>query len=152
MTRSIAILMVLALAGCDDYRPPPAPQDPDPMPADPLEAQIRQRAPTDAPYMQRRDDARHFTVGEGQPASFALILAGGLCYKVLAQADDGVSELDLFLYREDGVLVQEDANHGSGAVLGTVQPICPQDPASVRVELRAAHGHGEVAAQLYVSP
>jgi hypothetical protein len=152
MTRSTALLLVLALAGCDGYEPPPAPPDPDPMPADPLEARIRQRAPTDAPYMQRREDARHFTIAEGQSASFALIVAGGLCYKVLAQADEGVSELDMMLYREDGVLVQEDTTHGSGAVLGTAQPICPQDPASLRVELRAVHGHGAVAAQLYVSP
>lgn len=148
---ALVFALLFALVGCGSYEPPPAPQDPDPMPADPLEARIRTRAPTEAPYMIRQGEAGHHTIATGQSASFTAILASGLCYKVLAQGTDAIGELDLFLYSESGVLVQQDAMTGSGAVLGSTRPICPEDPVQYRVEIRAS-GSGEVATQLYASP
>ncbi len=149
--RALLAVVVLGLLGCSTYQPPPAPQDPDPTPADPLERQIRTRAPTEAPYMIRQGEARHFTMTPGQSASFTAILDSGLCYKVLAQGTDAAGELDLFLYSVDGVLVQQDTTTGGGAILGTTRPICPEEPVQFRVEIRA-HGAGEVATQLYASP
>jgi hypothetical protein len=152
IARACLLLVALAvLAACDDYHPPPAPADPDPVPADPLEARIRERAPTEAPYMIRQGEARHFTTSAGSDASYTVIVQSGLCYKVMAQGDDAVGELDLFLYSASGVLVQQDASTGSGAILGTARPICPEDPTEYRVTLRTS-GAGEVAAQLYASP
>lgn len=145
------LLALALLAGCDDYHPPPAPADPDPAPADPLEARIRGRAPSEAPYMIRQGEARHFTIAAGAEASYTLILQSGLCYKIVAQGTDGVGELDLFLYTASGVLAQQDTTTGTGAILGTAQPLCPEDPVEYRVELRG-RGAGEVAAQLYASP
>jgi len=146
-----ALLFALVLGACGGYEPPPAPQDPEPSPADPLERQIRTRAPTEAPYMIRQGAANHFTMTPGQPASFTSVLAGGLCYKVLAQGESGIGEVELFLYNADGVLVQEDTTTGAGAILGTTRPICPEEPVQLRVEIRTS-GPGEVAAQLYASP
>ncbi len=147
----LALVAVLVLTGCGTYTPPPAPPDPDPVPADPLEARIRARAPSEAPYMIRQGAAQHFTVSAGQSASFTAILNSGLCYKVIAQGADATGELELFLYSVDGVLVQQDTTTGSGAILGTTRPICPEDPVQYRVELRSS-GAGEVATQLYTSP
>lgn len=147
----MALLALLVLGGCDGYQPPPPPHDPDPMPADPLEARIRTRAPTDAPYMIRQGDARHFEMTRGQRTSFTVILDSGLCYKVLAQGEDGVGELDMFLYSADGVLVQQDTTSGAGGVLGSTRPICPEEPVEYRVELRTS-GAGMLASQLYASP
>jgi hypothetical protein len=146
-----ALLALTILAACDGYTPPPAPPDPDPMPADPLEARIRTRAPTEAPYMIRQGEARHFTMQPSTPASFAAILPSGLCYKVIAQGSEGVGEVELLLYSVDGVLIMQDTTTGTGAILGTTRPICPEDPAEFRVELRSS-GTGEIATQLYASP
>jgi hypothetical protein len=151
VARALSLLFAIALVGCDTYTPPPAPQDPDPTPADPLEARIRARAPTEAPYMIRQGEARHFTVSPSQSASYMAVLPSGLCYKVIAQGADGTGEVDLFLYRANGVLVQQDTTSGTGAILGTTRPICPEDPAEYRIELRAS-GSGEVVTQLYASP
>jgi len=145
------VVFLLGVVGCGGYEPPPAPQDPEPNPADPLEARIRHRAPTEAPYMIRQGEARHFTLVPGQSASFSLVLASGLCYKVIAQGADTVGELELLLYTNDGVLVQQDTTTGTGAILGSTRPICLEDPAQLRVDLRAS-GPGEVATQLYASP
>jgi hypothetical protein len=145
------VVLLMVLGGCGSYEPPPAPEDPEPNPADPLEAQIRHRAPTEAPYMIRQGEAGHHTLAAGQATSFTAILASGLCYKVLAQGADSVGELDLFLYAESGVLVMQDTTSGHGAILGTTRPICPEDPVQYRVEIRAS-GAGEVATQLYASP
>lgn len=149
--RTLGLLLGLALAACDTYTPPPAPPDPDPMPSDPLEARIRTRAPTEAPYMIRQGEARHFTLSPDSSASFTAILPSGLCYKVIAQGTGEVGEVELFLYSVDGVLLMQDTTTGTGAILGTTRPICPEDPVEYRVEIRA-HAAGEVAAQLYASP
>lgn len=154
MTRRVGIgiaLLLAMLVGCGGYEPPPAPQDPEPSPADPLERQIRTRAPTEAPYMIRQGPAGHFTLSPGTPASFTNVLAGGLCYKILAQGAEGVGEVELYLYNADGVLVQQDTTTGAGAILGTTRPICPEEPVQLRIEIRTS-GSGEVAAQLYASP
>jgi hypothetical protein len=146
-----AITVLAILAGCDGYTPPPAPPDPDPPPSDPLEARIRTRAPTEAPYMIRQGDARHFAMTPDQSASFTIVLPSSLCYKVLAQGQDAVGEVDMLLYSQDGVLIQQDTTQGTGAILGTTRPICPEDPVQYRVEVRT-HGAGELATQLYASP
>jgi len=101
--------------------------------------------------MIRQGPARHFTMSATEGASFALILASGLCYKVIAQGTDPVGELDLLLYATNGVLIQQDTTSGAGAIIGTTRPICPEDPVEYRVEIRAS-GAGEVATQLYASP
>ena len=96
-------------------------------------------------------DARYLHRGELTVEERAALVHTGLCYKVVAQGTDGVGELDLFLYTASGVLAQQDTTTGTGAILGTAQPLCPEDPVEYRVELRG-RGAGEVAAQLYASP
>lgn len=153
LVRGLVALVVLAgLTACDGtYVPPPAPPDPDPPPADPTEALLRSRAQAEAPYMIRQGASQHTTLEAGGRWSFVAVLEQGLCYKFLAQGEESVGELELRLYDEHGVLQQEDASTGSGAVLGTVRPICPQEPMSYRVEARGA-GAGAVFAQVYASP
>ena len=150
--RALAIVATLLVAACDTYTPPPAPADPDPAPADPIEARLRVRARAEAPYMVRQGEAWRATLAAGERWSFTAVLPPGLCYKVLAQGADSLTELDLFLYEEDGVLAQQDATTGSGAILGTAQPLCPQEAQQIRVEARATEGTGTVVAQLYASP
>jgi hypothetical protein len=145
-------LAVSVLVGCDGtYVPPPAPPDPDPPPADPTEALLRSRAQGEAPYMIRQGASQHTTLEAGGRWTFVAVLEQGLCYKVLAQGESSVGELELRLYDDHGVLAQEDALTGSGAILGTVRPICPQEPTTYRVEARGA-GPGVVFAQVYASP
>ncbi len=146
-----ALIVLVTATACDTYVPPPAPPDPDPAPADPTEALLRSRAQSEAPYMIRQGAAQHATIEAGGRWTFVTVLEPGLCYKVLAQGEESVGELDLRLYDEHGVLAQEDATRGTGAILGTVRPICPEDPMTYRVEARGA-GAGVVFAQVYASP
>ena len=80
-----------------------------------------------------------------------VVLEQGLCYKVLAQGEASVGELELRLIDDHGALAQEDAMTGSGAVLGSVRPICPLDVTTYHIEARGS-GPGVVFAQVYASP
>jgi hypothetical protein len=146
-----ALALMFVMGACDTYQPPPAPPDPDPPPADPTEALLRSRAQSEAPYMIRQGAAQHTTLTAGAPWTFVAVLEHGLCYKVLAQGEESVGELELRLFDDHDVLVQEDATSGSGAILGSVRPICPEEPTRYRVEARGA-GAGDVFAQVYASP
>ena len=148
----VALLALAALTACDGtYVPPPAPADPDPPPADPTEALLRSRAQTEAPYMIRQGSSQRSTLEAGGRWTFLVVLEQGLCYKVLAQGEASVGELELRLIDDHGALAQEDAMTGSGAVLGSVRPICPLDVTTYHIEARGS-GPGVVFAQVYASP
>lgn len=147
----MGLVAALVLGACSGtYEPPPAPPDPDPPPADPVEAALRARAQTDAPYMIRQGPSQHATLEPGRAWSFAVVLAPGLCYKVLAQGSPEV-DLQLRLFDDRGVLVQEAGDASPAATLGSARPLCPQDPISYRVEATSPTS-GAVFAQVYASP
>ncbi len=148
----VALLVLTSTLACDGtYEPPPAPPDPDPPPDDPTEAALRARAQSEAPYMIRQGASQHSTLEAGGRWSFVAVLEPGLCYKVLAQGEASVGELELRLFDAHDVLAQQDAMTGAGGILGTVRPICPEEPARYRVEARTT-GAGVVFAQVYASP
>ena len=122
-----------------------------PPPADALEAEIRQRAPSEAMLMVPAEAVVRGELSEGQRRAFSAVLRAGLCYKVLGQGGPGVQDLDVFAFDPDGVLLQRDAAEGPAPVVGVQRAICPVEPGLYRFEVRMAAGAGLYAAQVWVS-
>ena len=131
--------------------PPPLPAD-TPPPEGPVETRLRERAPTDAPYLIPDGTPLRATLATNERASFTHVLVGGVCYKVLAQGGPGITDLDVLLYDPNGALWQRDTTHDAEPVLGSDRGICPGDPGAWRVEVVAAAGSGDVVAQFWVAP
>ncbi|MFO0712559.1 MAG: hypothetical protein U0353_22095 [Sandaracinus sp.] len=158
-SRALSLLFVvgssLSCLGCGSSEeaapaaPPPA--APRPPPVDALEAAMRAREETDAFALTPYEPPFRATLEEGDRQTFSAVLRDGFCYKLLAQSADGVADLDLFLYDQNGVLEQTDAREGPHPVLGGERPICPQEPGIHRAEVRMVRGHGAVLAQWYVN-
>ncbi len=154
---ALTVLALGGLAGCGGTEeeappvpatPPPAPRPP---PVDALETAMRAREETDAFALSPYEPPFRATLAEGDRQTFTAVLRDGSCYKLLAQSAEGVEDLDLFLYDQNGVLMQTDARQGPHPVLGSDRPICPQEPGVHRIEVRMVHGHGAVLAQWYVN-
>lgn len=153
----VALSLALSLAGCGGEEaptteqaptPPPAPRPP---PVDALEEAMRAREETDAFALSPYETPFRGTLAEGDRQSFATVLREGFCYKLLAQSAEGVTDLDLFLTDQNGVLMQTDAREGPHPVLGTERPICPVEPGIHRTEVRMVHGSGAVLVQWYMN-
>ena len=153
---SATALLGPALPGCGEEpaaeaAPAPPPPAPRPPPVDALEAAMRAREETDAFALTPYETPFRATLDEEARQTFTAVLREGFCYKLLAQSGDGVEDLDLFLYDQNGVLEQTDAREGPHPVLGGERPICPQEPGIHRAEVRMIRGHGAVLAQWYVN-
>ncbi len=151
----VAVTLMVA-AGCER-----APREPAtfalpsnlPEPTTPLEARLRERGPTDAPTLVPFAAPFIATYEEGEHRSFTAVLrGGGICYKILGQGGEGVSDVDLLVYGPDNVLQQRDNSTTAEPVVGSRRPMCPGDPGVWRIEVVAARGAGEIAAQLWVAP
>lgn len=123
-----------------------------PPPADALEARLRERGPTEAPLLVPDGPAFRATLGEGERGSFTAVLRGGVCYKVLGGAEEGVTDLDVLVYDPHNVLVQRDTSRARELVLGAERGLCPSDSGLWRFEVVAAGGAGAVIAQLWRLP
>lgn len=150
-----ALALTLA-AGCE--RAPRAPATfslPSnlPEPTTPLEARLRERGPIDAPTLVPFSAPYIATYEEGEHRSFTAVLrGGGICYKILGQGGEGVSDVDLLIYGPDNVLQQRDNSTTAEPVVGSPRPMCPGNPGVWRIEVVAARGAGEIAAQVWVTP
>jgi hypothetical protein len=147
---------LLAAPGCGgeeqaEAAPAPPPPPPRPAPVDALEAAMRAREETDAFALTPYETPFRATLDEQGRQTFTTVLREGFCYKLLAQSGEGVEDLDVFLYDQNGVLEQTDAREGPHPVLGGERPICPQEPGIHRAEVRMIRGHGAVLAQWYVN-
>lgn len=155
--RSIVFVLGLAvLPSCGPSERAPTtfalPENLDP-PRTPLEARLRERGPIDAPTLVPQAIPFEATYVEGEHRSFTAVLrGGGICYKVLGQAGDGVTDVDLLLYDPNNVLQQRDDDVGPEPVVGGRRPICPSEAGAWRVEVVATAGAGPIAAQVWVAP
>lgn len=147
---------MLALGACAERAEEPLPVIPLPddlPPADgPLEARLRERAPTEAALLVPDGPAFRATLANGDRQTFTAVLRAGVCYKVLGGADESVTDLDVLVYDPNNVLVQRDTTVGRELVIGTARGICPSDAGVWRFELVAAGGEGAVIAQLWRLP
>lgn len=125
---------------------------PRPEPADELERTLRAREAREAPSLVPFRAPVRLELAIDDRQSTTQVLPGGLCYKLLGQAGGELSNLDLVLFDDTGVLRQTDASDAPEAQLGGDRPLCPEDSQLVRVEARASRGHGPVVLQWYVSP
>jgi hypothetical protein len=74
-----------------------------------------------------------------------LAVRPGRCYRVLAEADSGIDDVDLAWIGPGGRPLQEDQSDEARASLGVLRPLCPTDSGSYRLALRAEKGSGQVA-------
>jgi hypothetical protein len=156
LSAGLAVAGGLCVPGCGGEEtaaeaPPVPPPAPRPAPLDALEEAMRAREETDAFALTPYETPFRATLAEGDRQTFTSVLRDGFCYKLLAQSGEGVTDLDLFLYDPNGVLIQTDAREGPHPVLGGLRPICPAEPGIHRAEVRMVGGHGAVLAQWYVN-
>lgn len=146
-----ALLVVLALAGCESlpHQPDPPPP-PEPPPADELEARLRARGAEIADWMMRNGDPMRGEIAEGGARDFSHLMQPGWCYKIVA-VSEGIEDLDLRLYDQGSVLVQRDTTQDAQPYIGLERPICPAEAGTYRIEVRARAGGGPFAVQVYRS-
>lgn len=151
-----AVLLVSVLASCGEReREPmsfPLPSNL-PEPTTPLETRLRERGPVDAPTLVPFEAPFEATYAEDEHRTFnAVLRGGGICYKVLGQGGDGVTDVDLLIYDPHNVLQQRDDDVSPEPVVGSRRPMCPSEAGVWRIEVVAAAGAGEIAAQVWVAP
>ena len=160
LNRTLATLALLlgsnGVAACEEPAPeaPPVPtpvSPPRPPPADALEEAMRAREATEAYALTPFGTPSRMTLNEGDRQSFSEVLHPGFCYKLLVESEDGMADVDAYLFDVNSVLMQQDARVGGDLALGSDRPICIQEPGMFRTELRAVHGHGALLARWYVN-
>ena len=151
-----ALAFCVSLASCERSERAPATF---PLPANlsepttPLEARLRERGPVDAPTLVPFSAPYIANYAEGESRSFnAVFRGGGICYKILGQGGEGVTDVDLLVYSPDNVLQQRDNSADAEPVVGSRRPICPSDPGVWRIAVTSVAGAGEIAAQVWVQP
>ncbi len=112
---------------------------------------MRAREATEAYALTPFGTASRMTLHEGDRQSFSEVLHPGFCYKLLVESEDGLTDVDAYLFDVNSVLMQQDARVGGDLALGSDRPICIQEPGMFRTELRAVHGNGALLAQWYVN-
>lgn len=153
---ALALALGLALVACSGRPEEPLPVVPLPddlaPPADALEARLRERGPTEAPLLVPDGPAFRATLEHGERRAFTSVVRGGVCYKVLGGAAESITDLDVFVYDANAVLVQRDTTVGRELVIGTERGLCPSEAGAWRFEVVAAGGEGDVIAQLWRLP
>ncbi len=155
-TYAIFLTLFAVLVGACSSEPYVEPRQIDdpldlPPPEDALEASIRERVPTEAMLMIPHESVVRDQLEERGRRDFTSVLRAGLCYKVLAQGDENVQDLDILVYDPENVLLQRDATLHNHPMIGIPRAICPMEPGLFRIELRMARGRGAYAAQIWVS-
>jgi hypothetical protein len=93
--------------------------------------------------------AIHGDLRQGARSDHLLVLRGAHCYRVLAVAADGVSDLDLLLFDPNGVQVQQDPAQDRFPTLGMQTEICPSVGGAYRLQAVMYKGSGAFAARAY---
>lgn len=137
MLRSCLLISCLwTLIACKDRPPPPHPE-PSTPPINALEDAIRTLARTDAYWMIPYEPPHQGIVSATQELSFLQTLVPGHCYKLLASQDGVVHELDLSIITQPQTeLLQRSKKKAAAISLGLDKPLCPAEPALLRVILK----------------
>jgi hypothetical protein len=89
---------------------------------------------------------------EGGRRDQLLVLRGGFCYRILGAGDDGVEDLDLFLYDPNGVQTHQDPGQDRFPVLGLQAEICPPTSGAYRLQALMYKGSGAYALRTFRTP
>ncbi|MFI5306903.1 MAG: hypothetical protein ACHQ53_06115 [Polyangiales bacterium] len=117
-------------------------------PEDAVEAMAKRRARAmlpDGPMLRAE-------LRQGGHRDQLLVLRGGNCYRVLAAGDEGIEDLDLFLFDPNGVLTQQDPAQDRYPTLGVQSELCPPVSGAYRLQASAYKGSGTYALRVYRTP
>lgn len=85
----------------------------------------------------------------GEQLERTVLLRPGRCYRVLAAAERGITDLDLTLLGPGGATLQRDASDDGTPTLGVLGPLCPAGVGEHRLILRVEAGEGAFAWQVF---
>lgn len=146
----------LALFGCETSQTPEmnapekiVPTSPTPEYDTPLAKALFERWRSTASETEGDGEVQQGTLAEGESKDFSVVLTGIYCYKVLAVGSEGLADIDLVLFDESNVALLRDRETDGAASLGINEPICPFDPGTYRLRIRATKGSGQYALRLY---
>ncbi len=91
-------------------------------------------------------------IGAGEQRDFLAVLRAEHCYRFVGVGDPAVDQLDLILYNQEGVQVQEDLGQDAYPVLGVDAEMCPPQPGAYRLRVRMTAGKGEFLVGVYRTP
>ena len=123
----------------------------DPRPTDALEQAVFDAALPIRRGMGADDPYQHGTLEERQPFEQTVFLDRARCYRFVAAGAPSIGELDLTIADSNAVIVQSDSREGNVAMVGGDEAVCPQEPATYRLSLRATRGAGAYAMRVYAS-
>ncbi len=149
----LVLAPLVLLTACDVVPTAPALPEPppEPPPADALEARLRERGREHAAWMMPNGTVQRGDLREHGARDFSQLMQPGWCYKVVGVGGEGIEDLDLRVYDGHDVLVQRDTTQDAEPYVGVESPICPNEAASYRIEVRAQAGSGPFAIQVYRS-
>ena len=154
---AVALLITATACGSDETTPPPpaVPTPPtlpaEPPPTDPLEIELARRVEQFAANMDPATPAFHGSLATSASQDFAAVLQPGRCFRIVAVGGTGVEDLDLFLFDENGVQVQQDTATDAYPVLGLAHPVCPAQAGTYRVQVKMFAGSGDFVVRVLQS-
>ena len=86
------------------------------------------------------------------PQKFPLEAKEGRCYRVYAQASDGIQDLDVVIKDSAGVIVGQDATDGPSPVVLEDGAVCFSKPDKATLVVSVGMGKGSYALQVWESP
>jgi hypothetical protein len=159
---SAGVALLLGLGACRSPSPAAEPgpsasadrregagQKRDDAPADPLLRAIHAQAAQLAPHMVPEDPPIRVRLEAGQRHAALAVLASGRCFKIFGAGGEGVETLNLVLFDEQDVRIQQAIGEGASPVLGAATSICPATPGAHRIEAHLAKGSGDIAIQIF---
>jgi hypothetical protein len=85
-----------------------------------------------------------------QEADFQTTLEAGRCYRVIGVGDQSMSDLDLFIFDENGNQIAQDVATDNFPVLGLGDNmVCPRWTGPFIIRARAYSGTGQFGLQLF---
>lgn len=144
--------MLTLLAGCEEGPSAERPlQDHGEAPADALGAAVHAWGAETVARMEPREYLRG-SLRRHHVSDHAQVLLGSHCYTFLGVAADGVSDLELILLDPAGTPLLRDTEEGTRAALGLREQVCPEEPGSYLLRVRAFEGEGDYAIRVYEYP
>src|SRR5688500_18717651 len=146
------------------YQPQPQPQayqaQPQQQPmyvqqqgGDYVATHMQQRAGQFASGMVSASPLHRGFLNHGQEADFQTQLQAGYCYRVIGVGDQTMSDLDLFIFDENGNQIAQDVATDNFPVLGLQDNgVCPRWTGPFVIRARAYSGTGQFGLQLYRTP
>jgi hypothetical protein len=130
-----------------EVAPKPAAPAPDPLPS-----RLEALAAKEAADLTAVSRAKSEQMKPGDARARELGLNAAQCYRFLAVADDGVTNIVLKLHDAAGRELAQNSSEGRAVLLPAEEPFCPSDVASYRLTMAIGGGSGELVWQPYGGP